>query len=91
MMCAKIVRRSQTRAAKADDGGGGRFGMDDEEAKGRVGEVREEEVVESPLEGVGAVGAVVDAHHHHRLLHRCSHRRSNVSSEEKRERMRKSW
>lgn len=57
--------------------------MDDDEAKGRVGEVREEEVVERPLEGEGAVGAVVDAHHHHRLLHRCSHRRS-----EKRERER---
>lgn len=60
--------RKGTGAGEADDGGRQGLGVDDDELERRVGAEGGEEVVESPLQSVGAVLALVRRHNHHLLL-----------------------
>lgn len=57
-----------TRTGEADGGGRSGFSVDDDDPKRIVGDGWGEEMVESPLQRVGAMFAVVDPHHHHLLL-----------------------
>ena len=60
-----------TRSGETYGGGNSGFGVDEDELERMVGGVGCEEVIQSPLQSVGAVLAVVDSYHHHLLFCYC--------------------
>lgn len=64
--------RVSTRTGEANGRSRTGFGMNEDELERRVGGTGDEEVIQSPLQGVGAGLAVVDPDHH-RLLLRARH------------------